>query len=280
MKLINVVLPPTHDLVLFGCTHEGSVLQYKQGVQKTIDYILKKENRYAAHLGDTIEAIAVDDPRYDPHTSNQPIPLLQADAAIEVLTPIKDRLLTVLLGNHEDKSTKFGNLSEYIAKALGVEYGTWTCKLIVKDDEGNIMYKVYLVHGFSKKHLSSNAKDYDQRIANLKAAMKMMLKEKASDCVLMAMAHYHLMLLAEPVNKLYLIDNGTELKQKYLTEVMKADYLDPDQRWYVCVGSYYKTYAMNIDSYAEKAGYDPRELGFMVAHVENKKMVSVKPMVV
>ena len=43
----------------------------------------------------------------------------------------------------------FGNLVQNLCNpSLGCEYGTYTCKVSVVDDDNNLMYKMFLTHGY------------------------------------------------------------------------------------------------------------------------------------
>lgn len=273
MHLSTVTVPSDFELILLGDTHDGTILQHRDGLKQVIDYIASKRNVYWGHMGDEVEAIMVDDKRYDPETVSEAIPMRQRDNVIKDFKPIAKKCLWWLWGNHPQKLYRFGNITLDICEALGIEYGTWTTKVSFNDKHGQ-MFKAFLCHGV-RGRMVSNAKDYEQRQANLKASLKQKLKEKAADCVLMGMGHTHLLLKVDPAPKLYMVDDGQHIKQRYLTPGTNESYIDPDRRWYVNTGSFLKTYGHDVSGYAECAGYDPVEFGCVKVIVKNRAIANV-----
>jgi len=53
------------EIIAASCEHEGSIMCHEAGLEKTIDYIAEKPNRFLIKLGDNIEAIATNDKRYN-----------------------------------------------------------------------------------------------------------------------------------------------------------------------------------------------------------------------
>ncbi len=274
MHLSTKFVPSDCDIVLAGDTHEGTILQHRDGIEQMKDYLLSAPNRFMIHMGDEIEAIMVDDRRYDLETSERSAPLQQMDSVRAQFEPIKDRILSWLWGNHPQKLHRFGNLTLKLCNELGIEYGTWTTKITFADDHGP-MFKGFFCHGF-RGRLTSNAKDYDQQQANLKAALKRKLSAKAGDVALMACGHTHLLMVVKPAPKLYLTDDGNEVKQNYLTPGVNEPYIEPDRRWYANTGSFLKLYGDDVSGYGEVAGYDPVELGYCVVEVRDRKIQTVR----
>lgn len=277
MHLSTKEVPSNFELILLGDSHEGTILQHRDGLMETIDYIGSKRNVFWCHMGDEVEAIMVDDKRYDPETVSEPVPMRQRDNVIRDFRPIRNKCLFWLWGNHPQKLYRFGNITLDICRTLGIEYGTWTTKISLKDKHG-LMFKGFFCHGV-RGAMRSNAKDYEQRQANLKAALKQKLKEKAADCVLMGMGHTHLLLKVDPAPKLYMTDDGKKVKQRYLTPGSNEQYIDPDRRWYVNTGSFLKTYGDEVSGYGEIAGYDPVELGYVKVKVNDRAITSVDKVV-
>lgn len=282
MKIISVELPENHKLAFVGDTHEGTLLCNKTGIKKAIDYIRSDPLIWVCFMGDAIEAIVpIDDPRYDPSTidSKIPVPLLQANQVINDFNPIKDKLLVWLLGNHEYKIRRFGNLAEYIADELDCPYGTYTCKMVVKNSEsGEVMYRVFLWHGAGS--VRSKLSDPMERLHTKRRSLKRKLFLKEGDCDLMAMGHTHQLIHVHPQDELFLYGDSFH-KQGY-TEAFTNDknWIPPDRRWYINTGGFFKAYEDGISSYVEMTDCDPIELGFMTATVECGKITSVKPIII
>jgi len=281
-RLVFDVPESTFDICLPGDTHEGSVSYHEKGVKQLIDYILEKPSRYWANMGDWIEAITTDDKRYAWNQKECPIPVKQADAAVETFRPIASKCFCGLIGNHELKLHRFGNLvKDIICKELNIPYGAYMAHVDVKF-EGKKLFSMMLWHGPIRGGLTSNAKDYEQAMANMKSSLKMKLKYMVSDCAIQACGHFHRLLIVPPTKQLYIYTSGSKLKQGYLDGIQTGDYIDPDRRYYLCTGSFSKLYPDDDEAigYAEVSGYKPVELGFPVIHVVDGKIVGVEPIVV
>lgn len=275
MILYERKIPKSCEIALIGDTHEGNIMVHRRGLERFSEWMKEKNNRYFCHMGDEVEAITSDDNRYEYEKEGEPIPLRQAQAVVEQFRPIRGRGLVWLYGNHPEQLRRFGNLTrDVVCKQLGIPYGTWTCKLRLFTDSGQVC-KLFLTHGF-RGTLSSNAKDEEQRRANMAAALKRRLSTKASDCLVMAMGHTHKLIVVPPSHRLILSDDGDEIVQGYLGQGDgAAKYIEPDCRWYLNTGSYLRMYSIGTDGYAERAGYDPVELGHPVIRIQGGKVVDV-----
>jgi hypothetical protein len=124
----------------------------------------------------------------------------------------------------------------------------------------------------------SNAKDWEQREANKKASLKLYLQEKLGDCSVMVCGHAHWLAVVPPSPRLYLTDGEKGVKQHYLKgDTAYGKYINPDQRWYGCSGSFYKRY---IDGYQNYGTYDPNELGFLSLVIYKREIVELKRIIV
>jgi hypothetical protein len=278
MKLLNKRVPDSFDLVLFGDTHEGTLLRDTKGVQKCIDSVSSSSMPcYAIHMGDAIEAIKPDDPRYDPKLCTNKVPLEQAEEIIDQLKPIKGNLITMLLGNHEMKLHLYGNITEHICRGLDIPYGTYSCKISFQFDNGEFM-KVFCHHGFGS--INSYAKSPLQRQTTMQEALKRKLAFKAGDCKIMAMGHTHKLLVVPPIGELFLTSDNERFYQGYTNEVNNGKYIHPDNRWYCNTGSFLKLYQDGVSGYADIFGYDPVELGYMQISIRNRVIVSAEKVIV
>lgn len=272
MKLLTVNLPTNHNIFFFGDLHLGTTLCHREGIQQLVSAVQSSyrscTNNYAICMGDMIEAIMVDDKRYDMVTTSEPFPLQQVKDAVQMLSPISGRLLTILKGNHEHKLWKFGDLAKEIADQLKVNYGTYSCKLTITDKDGNYLYKIFATHG--RKSITSTADDPKRRYTNMELILKRHLRFKAGDCVIEAKGHTHKLLVCEPENELYLTDDGAAVKQKYIKSSQNASYIHPDHRYYINTGSFLKLYGKDgISGYAEMSEFDPLELGYCISVVRD-----------
>lgn len=278
MKLLHKKCPDSFDLVLFGDTHEGTLLRDKKGVQKCIDFIASsKIPCYAIHMGDAIEAIKPDDPRYDPKLCTNKVPLEQAYEVIEQLKPIKRKLITCLLGNHEMKLHLFGNITELICNQLGVPYGTYSCKVTFQFSNNEVL-KIFCHHGFGS--INSYAKSPIQRQTTMLEALKRKLAFKHGDIQIAAMGHTHKLLICPPISELYLTSDQERMYQNYTADVHNGKYIHPDNRWYFNTGSFLKLYQDGVSGYADIFGYDPVELGFVVIEIRDRQVKTAHKIIV
>jgi len=277
MLLLKHAIGRNFNLYLFSDAHAGSTLFYRKGFLKFIDTVKKDPIGVAIDLGDAIEAIMTDDKRYTDDTAREPIPLKQAKDYIEMIRPIRSKIIVRLLGNHEHKLHRFGNIAQHICSQLDIPYGTFTSKILFTDKKtGALMFKAFVTHGF--RSITNQAHDPIQREANMKARLKRLLMEKAGDCMLMAMGHTHKLVVAEPTKKLWLSDDGSQIKQRY-THHEGDSYIHPDHRYFVNTGSFLKLYGDNVSSYSELAGYDPTELGYIIAEVRKGAIENIQKVI-
>jgi len=281
MKLLTKALTENHNLFFIGDLHLGTILHHKDGFKEFIDTFqspyegLQPANNWAINMGDNIEAIMMDDPRYSPDTTDQPFPLQQIEDIVTLLWPIKSKLLTILTGNHEMKLWRFGNITRIICDKLSVPYGTYTSKITITNQKDTLLYKVFATHG--RKSITSTADDPKRRLVNQRLILKRHLKFKAGDAVIMAKGHSHKLIVCDPEPELYLVDDGKKIKQKYITSSQNAEYIHPDHKWYISTGSFLKLYGHDgVSGYAEIAEYDPLELGYCVALVRNGSIQEIQ----
>lgn len=277
MRLLEASLPRDHDLYILGDTHEGNAAQYEKGLRNTVAEILGNDMAYFVHLGDACETTTVDSKHYDPRTLTKDpetgmipsIPQVQAENVAEQFRPISSRCLAWLMGNHERRAMNYTDLLHDILKGIERKdvYGGYSCKLGVRDRAGQLMYKAFLYHG--KTLAQSRAGSEKQKRANQESSLQRLLSPLAGDCAIMAMGHTHRLIISRPVKRLYLHDDGRDLHQSHITHVQSAEYIDPENRFYVNSGSFLRTQVVGFDSYSEIAGYAPVELGYAVAHVRD-----------
>jgi hypothetical protein len=265
------------EILATSCEHEGSIMCHYQGIEKAIDYVAEKPNRYMIKLGDSIEAVCTDDKRYNQpeagmREQEEPVPLLQAKGVIKRYLPIKKKIITVLLGNHERFLRKFGNLAKYIADELDVPYGTETCRIILNYKD-KPLFNIQAMHG--NRIFKSNAKDFEQREANKKAALKLYLQNQMGDCAIQLCGHAHWIGIVPPAKRLYFVDGVDGVQQQYLQkQTLSSGYIDHDRRWYACCGSARKSRLDGYDDYAQN--YEPNELGFVKIIVDNGEIVNLE----
>jgi len=279
VKVIRVTMPKDFNLFLYGDDHEGNKLRHDDGWRELVDHITHKafglpaDRNHAVDHGDIIEAIDQLDPRYDDQTQKGAF-LEQTLQAVKNRDRIKKHIIAILEGNHPLKKWRFGRATEFVCNQLGVEYGTWSCIIEYCDNTGAVMFRHYATHGFSG--INSRIDDPVDRRNGMKRALRRQLQNKAQDCVLMSMGHAHRLLKYEPMPMVGIKVNADWIEQDYPAADQAASYIPSELRWYVCTGSFFRTYGEGMVGYAEVAGYDPTELGYQIALVRDGRLVDVQ----
>jgi len=279
MRILEKVVPNNFNLFLFGDDHEGTILRHDEGWDMLVDMMQSTYDgcnyNFGVDHGDVVEAIPSDDARWYDVTNSTKV-LEQTKAAVNHREKIKKKLVTILDGNHPQKYWRFGAITAQICKDLDVPFGTWSAHITYKTKKGNIILRHFATHG--RKFIGSTADDPVRRLSNMKLQLKRHLKEKFADCALMTKGHTHKLLIAEPTKTLYLTGESS-IKQHYTSYNPAGGYIHPDHRWYVNTGSFLRLYGLGFDGYAERAGYDPMELGFAVARIRDRQIVGIDKIV-
>jgi hypothetical protein len=114
----------------------------------------------------------------------------------------------------------------------------------------------------------------------MELSLKRQLKNKAGDCAVMVKGHSHKLIVCPPRSELYMTDNSKKIQQHYTMYQQNAEYIHPDFRFYGNTGSFLRLFGEGISGYAEKAEYDPTELGYLVLVCRDKKIVSLDKVVI
>jgi len=231
---------------------------------------LPPSRNVAVDHGDAIDEIASDDKRYDPLTTKTLQIDQQIKDAIKKRKPIKNKLVCMLKGNHEHKLIRFTNATERISEGVGVTYGTWSSIINYLDPRGRILFKHFATHGCGS--IKSDADDPVRQLSNKRLSLKRKLKNKFGDTLLNTCGHFHQLLVLRPEPILYLTSQALKINQNYTEPRKKSGYIEPNHKWYACCGSFLKMYENGIDTYSERAGYDPLELGFVICQVRNRSV--------
>ncbi len=281
MRIISKNLPLDHKIAIVTCSHHGARGRDSSAYNEAI-LTIKGNGYYAIHLGDFVDGITVKDKRYSREEDPGNTVLQQYEEALGQLEPIKDNLLVLLEGNHDRKLNVWGNGVRWMAETLGVPYGTYSCVLVICEEETKLpMYKIFGTHGYGS--FSSNADDPLRRRANLKLSLKRKLKEKMTDCELMCMGHTHRLLVVPPTEWLRLYTDLSRPIGKQIRSFYKPPrnerFIHPDNRWYVNAGSFYRLYADGLSNYAEVAGYDPLDVGYALVDVKDGEIRNVSEVI-
>ena len=166
MKIIKIDLPRELDRVelhLFADEHLGDEQCDVKRLLQRIEYVKNTPNAYCILNGDIIDN-ATKTSIGDTY-AQEFNPMGQLQKAVEVFEPIKDKILCITHGNHENRTYKKEgiNLSALIAKQLGLSerYTPTSAVLFIRFGENErglketngsgkyrkICYTVYVLHG-------------------------------------------------------------------------------------------------------------------------------------
>lgn len=264
MKVLSYVLPESHRIFLAGDLHLGSPLAHTGAFERMISMVKDGPNNRLILMGDLIDAITFKDPRYSEEIATTP--LEQANLAVEMLRPIKERILCILDGNHERALHSFGNITrDVVCAQLDVPFGTYSAVVGINTPNGDLGYRIFAHHGFGASNPQSAS--YLARDTRIKESIKRKLMEKVGDCIIMAMGHIHKLCVYEPQRNLFIRTEGNVLRSGYtIPERSRGGFIPPDYRYYLGTGSFLRQYGVGYSGYAEVAGYDPVDLGFLVVN--------------
>lgn len=159
MKVIKIDLPrelDTIELHTFADEHIGDEHSDIKRVMQRIEYVKNTPNAYCIMNGDIMDN-ATKTSIGDTYTQVFN-PMEQLAKAVELFEPIKDKILCITHGNHENRTYKKEgvNLSYLIAKQLGIDdrYTPTAAVLFIRFGRGQACnhsrkqcYSVYVLHG-------------------------------------------------------------------------------------------------------------------------------------
>ncbi len=256
MEVFTVEIPykaknSTFHLYAFGDFHEGTIHCAENHLKKKIQNI--KDDKYAKviGMGDYAEFITPSDPRWssgnisewvykkkDGRVDWDDIGYAQEQRVVELLTPIKSKIVGLLYGNHEISIHKHShqNVHQHICDALGVKNLGYSCFLHLRFERENSAER-HLIKGCFT-HGSSGAITEG---AKLMALMRWMKQNEAD---IYGYAHVH------------------DYIQKSFTRLGTGDKRIVNKVSVgATTGAWFRTYTQGTESsYGEIKTYPPNEL--------------------
>jgi len=286
LKLLEKKINRDSNLFLFGDQHIDNPLYNERLYYLFLDLIcseyegVPEKYNYGIDHGDFMEAILITDKRMNrsltqtPNFKKQDFILGQLNQAIKDRKPIKDKLITILQGNHPDKLWQFGNLTNQLCISLGVPYGTWLANINFLDKKGKFLFRHLCEHG--RKTINSTADNSTRQRTNMELILQRQLKKKSGTALLMSKGHTHKILTKTPENSSYLVDNNGWFIMKRTKNNPSFDgFIHPDFRWYCSTGCFLEPYVHDVEGYNEMFDYDPLEPGFVVAKIRDGVIIGL-----
>ena len=254
-KSASVTNPDIFHIYPIGDIHLGAIGCAEQKIEAKVKEIAEQDNAYWIGMGDIIDAITKDDKRFsygglaswvNPHDIIES----QRKRAYELLSPIKDKCICELSGNHEEKAHDIhsDDIGRHICEDLGVPYGGYQCFIALTfDRENSNESHRYIIHAW---HGDGAAQTEGARV------MRLMRLVNEIEANLYLMGHLHSITLYTPDRLVY--RNG-KIKNVELIAVM--------------TGSWLKGYTQSPKdkplppNYIEKKGYKPSRIGCPIIHI-------------
>lgn len=158
MKAIRCDLPFAEIIEIHPMAdlHIGDSMSDAKLIMERIDYIKKTPNAYCVLDGDLMDT-AIASSIGDTYGANL-MPMEQLKLCVKIFEPIKDKILAVLPGNHENRVYKSDGLdiTELLCAQLGIpqKYSPTTALLFIRfGKQGSnrhgrpFLYTVYVTHG-------------------------------------------------------------------------------------------------------------------------------------
>jgi hypothetical protein len=285
MELLRYHVSPNVDIFLAGDEHQFCNSHYGKGIAKMLDDfesesadgIKPKDKRIVLH-GDMIEAIPLDDKRWDEENCKESSIFMQVARGGDIYKPINKRIVTCLDGNHTRSLKRLSPrmpVGKIIADSLGAHYGGFSCKITYVKKNGDVAFRQFATHG--RTSINSRLPDPMLAYAAKQRALKNALREKAGDCAVMSMGHTHQLIDLDPFDRLYIRNNAddTDIEQDYITTDFAAPWIHPDQRFYCNTGSFFCSQVIGLTTYSEEASYDPLPLGYYKLQIRDYKPVKL-----
>lgn len=199
------------EIVPTGDVHYGNPMSSQKHFERHVKSISERPNRYTVLMGDLCES-ALKDTKGDIYHQTY-TPQEQRDYFIRMLTPIKDKILGMVTGNHEARiADRCGvDISRDIGMSLGVPYRAEGIILKVsfgsQTGEGKdrpYTYFLYATHGYG-----------GARTAAAKSVKVERTSTYVSGCSVYMMGHDHVVNVAarvelEPDNRSFVDSSGFE----------------------------------------------------------------------
>jgi hypothetical protein len=229
--------------------HAGSIHCCERDIRRKVQEIANDSRALWIGLGDYADCILKDDKRFDieglaPWIEKGNIVESQRQWARELFSPIKDKCLGLLTGNHEEEiHLKYQlDFTRNLARDLNVPYGGYSCFLNLVVHSTATQRHGILVHAW---HGAGAAQTEGARLMRLMR----LVNDVQADIYLMG--HLHAMTSHTPDRLIF--ERGKIRSVKLAATI---------------TGSWLKAYGQNEPtSYAERKGYKPSRIGCPIVRI-------------
>lgn len=258
------------NLFGIGDWHLGSKNCDEKAIEKAIEIIRKDKNARFILMGDLIEAIPPSgDARYDTENiadyySSNPLEK-QLIRLKELLLPIAKKCTGSLIGNHESTlSRRIGyDISRRFAEdVLNTEYLGFASLTKLKFKGGRTL-DIFATHG---KGTAKTLRGRKKILWNLRNIAK---------ADLYMQGHVHDLIISDDLERRE--NAGENVSGVLINKDAKIGWIVPERTpFYIMTSSFYKTYAENTTSYAERALYPPLKIGMVEIQLKNGEILDAR----
>ncbi len=207
-------------------------------------------------MGDLADAIVPTDKRFDGRTIHpdffpriQDIAVAEYEYLEQILDPIKEKIVVILTGNHEETIRRhhYLDLTNDLCRKLKVPYGEYCCGVALTFTRGGKKGRserfILFVH-----HGAGGGASVGGRLTKLEKLPESVLAD------IYLMGHFHEQLFdVKPVMKF-----NFDKKDPVTGE---PGVVEEKPRLFLFTGSYLKSYVQGVCTYSERAMYRPNSLG-------------------
>lgn len=255
MKVIHIDLPSEikdNELILMPIsdTHLESKECNLKAIKKWIEEVKNTPNAYTIFLGDIFDN-ALKTSVSDTYSAKMS-PDEAINFAVELFEPIKDRILCIIEGNHENRSKKLVGLSQtkVLAHRLGLDdkYAGEGAMLFISfgKSQGRYIRKqivsLYAVHGFSG----------GRKIGGKMNGLEM-LSDIVSDCDLYMVGHTH---------------QAAIFRKSTFKSNLRNKIIVPHEKVYVNLNAWLSGDVKNYGGYAQAFGFTPPSIQYPIITVK------------
>ena len=282
-------LPKDFDLFMTGDTHVGSRAFHEKAFNAFVKMIVSERRAYWSHSGDVGEGQTVDHKNFNPEGLHprRLNPKSQIDHYVDLVWPIRKKLLVQVMGNHDRYMSKNFDILEYLMEdKLKIPYAYGHPQTWVK------IFDTLVLHFFhGRRSMPKGAKDPIQRRGNRKAWLKRELEGLAGSAHVQAMGHTHYLMSVEPEELAHytLLNDpeGNDVRAAFFqspqgmvdTPHGPMPFVPPDARFYCNTGTFRRSGGFGFVDYAEEAGYEPSPIGYILLKVRNRRAVGIEEIV-
>ena len=258
------------NIYFVGDIHEGNVNCDKDALKTAVKIILEDQNSYVIGMGDYIEAITIHDKRFDPIgiakyyniQDLKDLPYRQMEHLFKIISPIKDKFIALLMGNHEEAYVKYNSANVY-NRFWDMFDNPDLCKL------GYV--------GYMKIGLCFNGK----------------AKDRPDQTIILALNHgdggsgYLPGYPLNTVHKIFRFSNAdvnimghlhklVEDKQNWHGNITQSDRHVMKEKFYGMSGCFLRTYVQGNRNYFEHKGRSDSDIGMLRLNIKCKKKIEMK----